>query len=246
MTRRTKAVVTVEENGEGGTLSPDVAETLEVGGGDAIEIRGPSGKRATVLAAVEESLSPGTISAGPGVARECGVESGDQVMIERISPVTARRVTVAPVPGLSIRGGESTVRNAIGDAPVSAGEELEASFFDGSLTVPVRVTGTSPSGPVVVAAKTAVDLETGPAGAVSGPALTPLGDDSVGGYEETIDALRSAVVRPLRSGRHPEGSGRAGVVVTGNAGVGKTHLVRHAAWLADAAVHPVDISRVVE
>jgi len=243
MARRTRAVATFGADEGAVGVATDVASTLEVGAGDSVRLLDGAGGVALRRATVDDSLRPGTVRLDAEAGDRLHLEDGSPVLLEPASPTPAEVVRLAPVPRLSLSGGEPTVRAAVGDRPLSVHDELDVSFLDGSLSVPLRVTGTRPDGPVTVADGTTIELENGPAPTADARRVGPVSPERVGGYEETVAELDAAVVGPLTDEkRHAAlgGTGRAGVLLVGPAGAGKTHLLGHAVWQASATVHSVD------
>jgi len=243
MSPRTRATVTVGASERPIGLSPDVSSSVGVGAGDAVRVLDGAGGSTVRRAEVNDTLEVGTVRLSADLTGRLETEAGDAVLLEPTSPVTAEVVELAPVPALSIAGGEERVRGALGRRPISTGDELEVSFFDESLTVPIRVTETRPSGLVTVGADTTLALSDGPTPARSNRRVQPVAAELVGGYCETVEELDAAVVGPLlyeERVRALDRTNRTGVLLVGPSGVGKTHLLGHAAWRASATVHSMD------
>jgi len=241
MSRRIRAVATVVETDGPLGLAADVADELDADA--AVRVLDGAGGSAVRRAEVDGRVDAGTVRVGADAAEELNVDGGSVVLLEPVSTTPAEAVTFAPVPRLSLAGGGPTVRAAVGGRPLSVGDELDVSFLDGSLSVPLRVTETAPPGPVVVADGTTVELLDGPAPTTEQGRIRPVAAEAVGGYGPTIEELDAAVVAPLVEDERFDalgGTNRAGVLVSGPAGVGKSHLLGHAAWRASATVHSVD------
>ena len=250
--RATATVRLVESTGPGDDsesdrylgLSPRLVRRLDTRDGDAILLTAPSGTRAVGLVSRRDDGGEG-IALTPAFAERIDLAAGDRVVVERADPVAATEVVLAPVAAISVRGGRDTVAETLAGRPLLVGETVEVSLLGGTLDVPCRVLDTDPSGVVRVDDDTAITLEDGPAGTVDGE-YGPVPSAAVGGYESTVAACRSALVRPLAGDDVTVGgeSVTTGVLVEGQAGVGKSHHVRHAAWLADAERLAVDATRL--
>ena len=229
------------------TLSPDVATRLGIDDGDPVAVQSTVEDRTALRASVDDTVSADAVQLAQETAERLGVGSDRTVFVDTVSVSPAEQITVAPVVRLSIRSGEQLIRSAIGDRLLGDGDTVSVSLFDGSLDIPLRVISTRPSGPVRVTTATTIDIRDGPAPVIQGRQLTPLAPTAVGGYETTIEAIETAVARPLQTDENArfDVPHRAGVVLAGPHGIGKTHLVRHAAWLADATVHDIDVGRLV-
>jgi transitional endoplasmic reticulum ATPase len=226
-----------------------LAQRLGVEDGDSVVVTTATGTRAT--ASVRRSDGAGlegheTVSLPSSFADRVGVTDGDRVVLERATPRPATEVVLAPLAALSVTGAHDAVADALGERPVLVGETVRVSLLEGSLEVPFRLLETDPAGVVLLDAGTTITIESGPAGAVD-TERGPVPSTAVGGYESTVAACRSALVRPLVDADAYTVSGASaatGVVVEGQPGVGKSHHVRHAAWLADATRVGVDATRL--
>ncbi|MFC7075588.1 AAA family ATPase [Haloarcula halophila] len=245
MAPRIDCTVVVRDGIDGVGLSQSAATQVGVADGDAIAVRRTDGTRTTATVRIDGSLTGERLAVGRASLERFGVSDGETVSVQRVEPEPAEQVTVAPVTRLAIRGGDRLVRDAVGTHPVSEGDTVTASLFDGSLDIPLRVLSTRPPGPVVLTEATTVEVTDGPAPVGSMGGLDPLPASAVGGYDETVEALGSALSGPLSGGSAESSAGRAGVLVTGPHGVGKTHLLCHAAWRLDAALHSVDVGRLL-
>ena len=243
MSRRTRAVATVSDATDRLGLAPDVADALETDAGSAVRVLDGAGGRTVRRAEPDDALDTGTVRLGAGAGDRLNVESSDVVLLEPASPTPAESVEFAPVPRLSLAGGGPTVKEAVGQRPLSVDDEIEVSFLDGSLSVPLRVTETQPPGLVVVEEGTTVELTDGPAPTTEDRRIEPVAPELVGGYGTTVEEMDAAVVAPLVDDERfgsLDGTNRAGVLLAGPGGVGKTHLLGHAVWRANATVHSVD------
>ncbi|MFB6118054.1 AAA family ATPase [Halosegnis sp.] len=230
------------------TVAPSVARALSAADGETVAVTTPAGGRTVRELTVDETTDAGTVALGAQTAESLGVADGDRVILKSVTPTTADHVVVAPVADLAVRGSERAVAEALGDRPLIAGDTVAVSLLGGTLEIPVRVRETTPDDAVVIGPNTEVTVEAGPAGPANGRAATaPVPSSAVGGYEATVAECRSALVRPLTA---PDaytldgGSAASGVLVTGRAGVGKSHHIRHAAWLAEATLVRVDAGRL--
>ena len=226
-------------------VSTGLARQLDVAPGGTVLVTTAGGARATT-ASVADRSDPGTVLFTDAFADRLGVSEGDQVVVEPAAPTVATSVSVAPVAALSLRGGEDVVATALAKRPIVVGETVAVSLLDGTLDVPIRVVKTDPQGVVVVDEETTIAIESGPAGTVDADA-GPVPSIAVGGYESTVSACRSALVRPLIDADAYDVGGdsaAAGVLLVGQAGVGKSHHIRHAAWLANAELVSVDAARL--
>lgn len=247
MVQNLQLTVSVDEASEGIAVPTTVGPRIGLNDGGAVLIRQQRGRVQAATVQQTESVPAETARIGPRTAETLGLRDGEKITVEAADPAAATHVSVAPVPQLSIRGGEQLVRQAVGDRPLLDGDTVTVSLFDGSLTVPVRVVSTQPSGPVALADDTVIEISDGPAPIGASGGLDPLSDTAVGGYEDTVETLQTAVSTALQAADAVPGStrNRAGVLLVGVHGVGKTHLLRHVAWRVNAAIHTVDAGRLL-
>jgi transitional endoplasmic reticulum ATPase len=248
MTERTARVRLGDADADGVALPPPLADALGVTDGDAVVLTATVGARTVATVSVDGGLPTDGVRLAASLADGLGVDDDARVTVAAATPTRAERVTVAPVADLAVRGGAESVAAALADRPLLVGDTVAVSLLGGSLEVPFRVTDTRPEGVVTTDADTEIDIAAGPAGRTGADTATrPVPPAGVGGYEATVDECRSALVAPLTSeDAYTVGgaSAAAGVLLEGQAGVGKTHHVRHAAWRADAGVVRVDAARL--
>jgi len=251
-TTRLGATVVIDDERTAGTVALAYADynalNSDEGGEPILRLRSGGGRQLAARGVVDSELDPGTVAIAQSAADSLGVAEEDAVAIEATRLVPARRIVAAPVAEMSVRGGEQAVREAFTDRPLIAGDDIPVSFLNGTLELPIRVTETVPKGPVAIGSETELVLEAGPAADPTGDThREPLPEAAVGGYDDTIARIQATVVNPLihADAYTVDGqSAASGVLISGRAGVGKTHLLRHAAWLADAEIVSVDCTEL--
>ena len=248
-TDHTGTVVGVTADTEGVVrLAGDDATAAGLTADTPVVVRGDDETAATV--AIDADLAARSVVVGESVADGADAGVGDTVTVTAVEPQAATRLRFAPVPDLSIRGGESAARRAAAGTPLVVGDRISVSLFNGALDVPVRATVVEPDGPVYVDDDTTVELVAGPAAAVTADHRVPhVPEADVGGYDDTRATLERTVVRSLTAtDAYDAAGGRPGdgVLLVGPSGVGKTHLLRHAAWRADATLVAPDPGALAE
>ncbi|QPV63059.1 AAA family ATPase [Halosimplex litoreum] len=246
MTKSLALTVRVEDARTESALSASTADRLGLADGDAVTLRYGTDREATATVEAAADIADDQVVVPTDLATRLGVDGGETVTVAPVDLSAADGVTVAPVPRLSVRGGQTLLVEAIGDEPVAEGDTVTVSMFDGSLDVPFRVLSTEPSGPVTVGATTDIRIEDGPAPLTGSTLVTPLPASAVGGYEETASAVEESLATLFESGRRVAGTGpRAGMLLTGPEGVGKTHLLQYGAWATDATINHVAPQRLL-
>jgi len=241
MTRSVTLTVTVDDTVTESVIAGSAAERLELGDRGAVELQYGVDREAVAAVRPDETVTGDTIRVPPGLAEQLGVEGGETVAVAAVDLTEADSATVAPVPRLSVRGGGALISEGIGDSPVTEGETVSVSLFDGSLDVPFRVLSTEPTGPVVVTSETDVRIEPGPAPVGQSEQPKPVPASAVGGYEDTAATMVRTLDALLGAGGDAgtASNRRVGMLLTGPHGVGKTHLLRYGAWEADATINQV-------
>jgi transitional endoplasmic reticulum ATPase len=245
MTGSVRLPVEVRGSGWQSVLPASVGNRVDLADGDAVRLR-YGADRDVVTAVRLDDTDRECVVVSTETAQRLGVEGGETVVVAAATPAVAESVRLAPVPQLSVRGGAQLVRDAVGDRLLTAGRTVSVSLFDGSLDIPFRVLSTEPSGPVTVESRTDVRVEDGPAPVGGTESPSPVPSAAVGGYDEMVSTLETALAVALDDGATTSaGGGRAGILLAGPHGVGKTHLLRHAAWRTDASVHRVRPRRIL-
>ncbi len=230
-------------------IAPETADRLGVDKGGTLSLTGGDGARTAARAVPDPSVGVDRVLLDETTAKNARVDVGDALTLETVFPTAADAVELAPIPELSIKGGEDAVRQSLEDTALVTGDQVTVGLFSGALELPLRVRKTEPGGAVTVTGGTTIELQEGPASAADDDFAVPhVPDEVVGGYEETRKALDRALVRPLTdrdlytaAGGRPAG----GVLLEGPAGVGKTHLLGHAAWKANATLVTADPTRLL-
>ena len=112
-TDHTGTVVGVTSDTEGVVrLAADDVAAAGLSADDPVVVRGDDETAATV--AVDPDLAARSVVVDDSVADAADAGVGDTVTVTAVEPQTASRLRFAPVPDLSIRGGESAARRAVG------------------------------------------------------------------------------------------------------------------------------------
>ena len=239
-------------------LGADAMERLEVeaDGHVALEC---AGRRA--VATVERGDVGGRVVRVPAsLRRALDVRVDDRVSLEAVGVADAERITIALPEDASLEADVGLhVRGALLERAAVEGQVLTVTLGYDSLPepsdrrLPVEVTETDPSGPVVVREWTAITVDEEPASGLegrvpssrSGPVVTY---DDVGGLETELEAVRELVEVPLRRpdlfdelGIEPP----TGVLLYGPPGTGKTLMARAVATEVDAHLEVISGPEIV-
>jgi transitional endoplasmic reticulum ATPase len=247
MTRSVSLTATIDDTIEGSAVPSAIADRLGVAEGDVIALRYGIDREVVVPVRPAADMAGETVRLSPSVAERLDVDGGERIAVAAVDLAAADSVTVAPIPRLSIRGGQVLLREAMGDTPVTEGDTVSVSLFDGSLDVPFRVVSTAPPGPVVVGSEAEIAIDPGPAPVGTAAHTTPIPDSAVGGYDDVAAELVTALDTLFRASDDATDATdrRVGLVVSGPHGVGKTHLLRYAAWAVDATINRVHSQRLL-
>ena len=248
MTHSVTLSVSISDTVTAAHVPAAVQSKLAVSDGETIALDHGVGDGAVAVVQGDESVQTGQIVLSPDTASQLGLSGGESVTVTAADKAKATAVTVAPVPRLAIRSGEQLVRDSLLGRPISIGNTTSISLFDGALDVPLRVVSTTPSGPVVMGERTDVVIEDGPAPLQGADTETPLPSTAVGGYTSTIDSLRTTIENLVsyQSETRDASDRRAGIVLSGPHGVGKTHLLRHAAWLTNTSISRIGPQELID
>ncbi|MBB6646111.1 AAA family ATPase [Halobellus ruber] len=247
MTQSVTLTAAIDDTIEGCAVPSAIADRLGVAEDDVVALRYGIDREVVASVRPADDLAGGTVRLAPSVADRLDVDGGERIAVAAVDLADADSVTVAPIPRLSVRGGEALLREAMGDTPVTEGETVSVSLFDGSLDVPFRVLSTEPPGPVVVGSETEIGIDPGPAPVGTAAHATPIPDSAVGGYDEVAAELVSALDTLFQASDDATDATarRVGLLLSGPHGVGKTHLLRYAAWATDATINRVNPQRLL-
>jgi transitional endoplasmic reticulum ATPase len=228
-------------------LDPQDLEQLGVCIGDVLEI---SGKRATVarvMPAYAAQRGQGLIQMDGILRSNAGVGLDERVTGRRLDVQLGRTVTIAPVEAL--RAGSSAAQTRylarlLDGIPVLAGDKVRVNLF-GTRAQTFTVSETTPAGPVLIGAQTAIRL----AGAAAGRERGAITYEDIGGLRREIRRIREMIELPLR---YPEVFERLGidppkgVLLHGPPGCGKTLIARAVAQETSAHFVHVNGPEVID
>lgn len=212
-------------------VDPDVAESLNIVSGDALEVSS-IGRKTTVLSwpAKESDRGKGLLRMDGFIRSRLDVGINDLVEIKVVESKTAKDITFAPTEPLRIVGVEEYLAEYLNGTLMTKGDTVPISVM--GRRIDLVVISTHPSGPVIISDTTdiLVSEESSKAVQISkeGTASSITYED-IGGLGDAVARVREMIELPLR---HPELFKRLGVeapkgvLLHGPPGTGKTLLAK--------------------
>lgn len=210
-------------------LDPTDMKALGVKIGDVVEIKGKRSTVARVFPAHAEQRGQKLIAMDGILRANSDAGLGEQVAVRPVPVEPARLVKLAPdrsgkgVPGRLL----SPLLQGI---PVVSGDRVRLSSF-GTRARHFTVTGTQPSGPVLIQPSTSIRCE----GGARGSPIVAYED--IGGLKRELESIREMIELPLKYPEIFEQLGidaPKGVLMHGPPGCGKTLIARAVAHETDA------------
>jgi transitional endoplasmic reticulum ATPase len=219
-------------------LDPNALLTLRLSPGDIVEIEGKRSTAAKVWRADRQDWSQDYIRIDGFIRQNAGVGIGDRVKIRKAKYSDALRIILAPPSGSQMQYGEEAadlIRRQTIKRPVVSGDILPIMssgghpFVGRMEAVPLVVTGTEPSGVVVICERTEIVLLEKPAKGVASVKATGTTYENVGGLRAEVQRVREMIELPMK---HPEVFRKLGieppkgVLLHGPPGTGKTLIAK--------------------
>ncbi|AYD39904.1 AAA family ATPase [Clostridium fermenticellae] len=201
-------------------------EQLGVDTGDTIKIKGKRDTSAKVYPSFNDIYGMPFIQMDGTIRRNSGIKLNESVTITKTEIKTARRVALSTTNIFfkCTEDDEKEVKNLIRGIPVISGDEVTLMIF-GHNEIVFHVSGTAPSGPVVIKEET--DLIFMESEFSSSKARVTYED--IGGLNQEIKRIREIVELPLK---YPDAFRKLGfeppkgILLYGPPGTGKTLIAR--------------------
>ncbi len=212
-------------------VDPDIAESLNIVSGDALELSS-IGRKTTVLSwpAKESDRGKGLIRMDGFIRNRLDVGINDLVEIKVVESKIAKDITFAPTEPLRIMGAEEYLAEYLNGTLMTKGDTVPISVM--GRRIDLVVISTHPSGPVIINDTTQIVVSEESSKAVlisqEGTAASITYED-IGGLGDAVARVREMIELPLR---HPELFKRLGVeapkgvLLHGPPGTGKTLLAK--------------------
>ena len=212
-------------------VDPDIAESLNIVSGDALELSS-IGRKTTVLSwpAKESDRGKGLIRMDGFIRNRLDVGINDLVEIKVVESKIAKDITFAPTEPLRIMGAEEYLAEYLNGTLMTKGDTVPISVM--GRRIDLVVISTHPSGPVIISDTTeiVVSEESSKAVQISQEGTTAsITYEDIGGLGDAVARVREMIELPLR---HPELFKRLGVeapkgvLLHGPPGTGKTLLAK--------------------
>lgn len=210
-------------------------EELSISTGDVVKLMGKKAALAIAWPAHPSDEEEDSVRIDGILRQNSGVGLGDKVKMSKTEAKEAKKIILAPQQPVRFHAGfDQYVKKKLVGKPLIKGNVLPIGVFGTPL--PLVVFSTLPSGPIMVAESTDVEVKTEPIEEVGKVASVTY--DDVGGLEEEMKKIREMVELPLR---HPELFERLGieppkgVLLYGPPGTGKTLLAKAVANESNAS-----------
>ncbi len=238
-------------------ISRRTMKELGVKQGDILEIEDKKKTSAIARSGYREDEGLNIVRLDGLERKNAGTSIGEKVTVSKADVKEAKNVTIAPTKNIQIRGGEQSLKRSLVGRPVRRGDlitptglqaDIFSQIFGGAFRgmspstsfglgeIRFMVTGTNPTGPVIISGNTKIKISSEPAEMeeITAPTVTY---EDVGGLEKEIPRVREMIELPLR---HPELFDQLGidppkgVLLHGPPGTGKTLTAKAVANESDA------------
>ncbi|MFW9997245.1 MAG: CDC48 family AAA ATPase [Candidatus Odinarchaeota archaeon] len=218
-------------------LDPEIAEQLNIGTGDVIEIKG-RGRRTSALTkyGFPDDRKKGIIRIDGATRRNAQVSIDEKVKIRKIEAEMATSITFAPTEPLRISGGEMFLRRILENRVITTGDYIEVPVMNRKLVLKV-IRHTPSALAVIVTTQTEIVISDKQVADIKERQIPTITYEDIGGLHNEIQKVREMIELPMR---HPELFERLGidppkgVLLHGAPGTGKTLLAKAVANETDA------------
>ncbi|MEF8874395.1 MAG: CDC48 family AAA ATPase [Candidatus Thermoplasmatota archaeon] len=211
-------------------IDPEVKERLDLKSGDIILIYGNKQTAAKVWPGDESDRNTGIIRIDGPTRRNAGIKIDEKVGIEKVEPVTAKKVTFAPTQPVRLMGGEEYLRKqALRDRPITKGDSITLNIMGNKIELIVKSFSPSRKAVIIKPDTTTVSISEKPISKEEIAKAPMVSYEDIGGLDQEVEKVREMVELPLR---HPELFDKVGieapkgVLLHGPPGTGKTLMAK--------------------
>ncbi|MEX2705225.1 MAG: CDC48 family AAA ATPase [Candidatus Freyrarchaeum guaymaensis] len=209
-------------------IDPQIASSLDIRTGDAVEIVGKRKTAALAWPGYPEDAGKGIIRIDGATRRNAGTSLDDKVEIRKVEAKPAKTITFAPTRAIRITGAEDYLRRLLEGRVISIGDYVEIATLSGKIIL--MVTNYTPrADTVIMTSETEVRVSEKPAEEIEAKRVPRVSYEDIGGLDEEIKKVREMIELPLN---HPELFSKLGieppkgVLLYGPPGTGKTLLAK--------------------
>ncbi|MHA1580727.1 MAG: CDC48 family AAA ATPase [Candidatus Freyarchaeota archaeon] len=209
-------------------IDPQIASSLDIRTGDAVEIVGKRKTAALAWPGYPEDAGKGIIRIDGATRRNAGTSLDDKVEIRKVEAKPAKTITFAPTRAIRITGAEDYLRRLLEGRVISIGDYVEIATLSGKIIL--MVTNYTPrADTVIMTGETEVRVSEKPAEEIEAKRVPRVSYEDIGGLDEEIKKVREMIELPLN---HPELFSKLGieppkgVLLYGPPGTGKTLLAK--------------------
>ena len=209
-------------------IDPQIASSLDIRTGDAVEIVGKRKTAALAWPGYPEDAGKGIIRIDGATRRNAGTSLDDKVEIRKVEAKPAKIITFAPTRAIRITGAEDYLRRLLEGRVISIGDYVEIATLSGKIIL--MVTNYTPrADTVIMTSETEVRVSEKPAEEIEAKRVPRVSYEDIGGLDEEIKKVREMIELPLN---HPELFSKLGieppkgVLLYGPPGTGKTLLAK--------------------
>ncbi|MHA1263137.1 MAG: CDC48 family AAA ATPase, partial [Candidatus Freyarchaeota archaeon] len=209
-------------------IDPQIASSLDIRTGDAVEIVGKRKTAALAWPGYPEDAGKGIIRIDGATRRNAGTSLDDKVEIRKVEAKPAKTITFAPTRAIRITGAEDYLRRLLEGRVISIGDYVEIATLSGKIIL--MVTDYTPrADTVIMTGETEVRVSGKPAEEIEAKRVPRVSYEDIGGLDEEIKKVREMIELPLN---HPELFSKLGieppkgVLLYGPPGTGKTLLAK--------------------
>jgi transitional endoplasmic reticulum ATPase len=208
-------------------MDAEAIEKLRLITGDVVKISGTKTTVAKIWPSYPQDTGSGNIRMDGIIRRNAGVGLDDNVEIEKIEVVEAKKVTFAPTEPVKIMGGEDYLQHILEGRVFTKGDSITINIMGRQLDL-VAASYSPSKDAIIFSSNTKVTVSHKPI-KESDVKVPRVAYEDIGGLEDEVRKVREMIELPLR---HPELFDKLGVeapkgiLLHGPPGTGKTLLAR--------------------